>query len=48
MAAACWASLTILAGRMATLYALNWCKNRKQIKKLVVESTEEPIAGQLA
>jgi hypothetical protein len=55
MAAACWASLAVLAGSMATLYALDWYKNRKQIrkstKKLVVEedyTTKEPIAEQLA
>jgi hypothetical protein len=55
MAAACLASFAILAGGIATLYALDCYKNRKQIrkstKKLVVEedyTTKEPIAEQLA
>ena len=55
MAAACWASLAVLAGSMATLYALDWYKNRKQIrkstKKLVVEedyTTKELVAEQVA
>jgi hypothetical protein len=55
MAAACWASLAVLAGSMATLYALDWYKNRKQTKKaakeLAVEedyATKESVAEQLA
>jgi hypothetical protein len=55
MAAACWASLAVLVGSMATLYALDWYKNRKRqikksTKKLAVEedyTTKEPIAEQL-
>ena len=50
MPAACWAGLAVLAGSMATLYALDWYKNRKQIrkaaKKLAVE--EGPVAERLA
>jgi hypothetical protein len=55
MAVVCWASIAILAGSIATLYALDWYKNRKQIKKstkkLVADedyTTKEPIAEQLA
>jgi hypothetical protein len=55
MAAACFASIAILAGSMAMLYALDWYKNRKQIKKaakkLAVEedyATKEPVAERLA
>jgi hypothetical protein len=53
--AACLASFAILAGGIATLYALDWYKNRKQIKKstkkLVVEeyhTAKEPVAEELA
>jgi hypothetical protein len=50
------ASLTILAGGIATLYGLDWYKNRKQIRKstkrLVSDedyyTTKEPVAEQLA
>jgi hypothetical protein len=55
MAAACWASLAVLAGGIATLYAVDWYKNRKQIRKptkrfLTEEdhTTKEPVAEQLA
>jgi hypothetical protein len=41
MAAACLASFAILAGGIATLYALDWYKNKKQNRKstrrLVIE-----------
>lgn len=53
MPIACWASLAILAAGMATLYTLDWYKNRKQIrktKKLAIAedyTTKEP-AEQLA
>jgi hypothetical protein len=54
MAAACLASLAILAGGIAILYGLDWYKNRKQIrkatKKLITQdySTKEAVAEQLA
>jgi hypothetical protein len=56
MAVACLASIAILAGGIATLYGLDWYKNRKQIrkpsKKLVADedyyTTQEPVAEQLA
>jgi hypothetical protein len=56
MAAACLASIAILAGAMATLYGLDWYKNRKRqnrklTEKLVVDTTtkeDQPIAEQLA
>ena len=58
MAVACFASIAILAGGMATLYGLDWYKsrrrqNRKPIKKLVEEDyttkeEQQPIAEQLA
>jgi hypothetical protein len=32
MAAACWASLAALGGGMATLYALDWYKNRNKLE----------------
>ena len=35
MATACLASFAILAGGLATLYGLDWYKNRKQNRKLV-------------
>jgi hypothetical protein len=50
MAAACFASIAILAGGMAALYGLDWYKNRRRqnrklIKRVVVEedhaTTEE-------
>ena len=54
MAGICLASFAILAGGLATLYGLDWYKNRKQskksTKKLAVEdyTIKEPIAEQLA
>ena len=53
MAAACLASFAILAGGLATLYGLDWYKNRKQNRRLTrkVEedhNTKEPLAEQLA
>jgi hypothetical protein len=60
MVAACWASLAVLAGSMATLYAVDWYKdgrrqNRRLAKKSVVENghvitkeEQQPIAEQVA
>ena len=54
MAAACLVSFAIFAGVLASLYGLDWYKNRKQNRKLVrkVEKedhiTKEPLAEQLA
>jgi hypothetical protein len=54
MAAACLASFAILAGGLATLYGLDWYKNRKQNRKVArkVEKEDhiakEPLAEQLA
>ena len=55
MAAACLASIAILAGGIAILYGLDRYKNRKQIrkptKKLVVEedyTTKKSVAERLA
>jgi hypothetical protein len=58
MAVACLASIAILSVGMATLYGLDWYKNRRQnrklIKKLVVKEgytatkeEQQPIAEQL-
>ena len=53
MAAACLASLAILAGGLATLYGLDWYKNRKQNRRLARKmeeedhNTKEPFAEQL-
>ena len=54
MAAACLASFDILAGVLATLYGLDWYKNRKQNRKLAIKVeeedhiTKEPLAEQVA
>jgi hypothetical protein len=54
MAAVCLASFAILAGGLATLYGLDWYKNRKQNRKLARKVEEEdyiskePVAEQLA
>jgi hypothetical protein len=55
MAVACLATIAIFAGAMATLYGLDWYKNRRRenrklAKKRVVNTTkeEQPIAEQLA
>jgi hypothetical protein len=57
MAAACFASIAILAGGMAALYGLDWYKNRRRqnrrlTKKLAEEDyitkEQQPIAEQLA
>ena len=58
MAAACFASIAILAGGMAALYGLDWYKNRRKqnrklIKRIIVEEDrttkeEQPIAEQVA
>jgi hypothetical protein len=53
MAAACLASFAILAGGLATLYGLDWYKNRKQNRKLARKvkedyNTKETLAEQLA
>jgi hypothetical protein len=56
MAAVCLASFAILAGVLATLYGLDWYKNRKQNRRLsrlarkVEEdhNVKEPLAEQLA
>ena len=52
MAAVCLASFAIFAGVLATLYGLDWYKNRKQNRKVarkVQEEdhiTKEPLAEQ--
>ena len=55
MAAACLASFAIFAGVLATLYGLDWHKNRKQnrkvsrrIKEEDYNNAKEPLAEQLA
>ena len=54
MEAACLASIAIFAGVLATLYGLDWNKNRKQNRRLArkVEeedhNTKEPLVEQLA
>ena len=58
MAAACLASIAILAGGMAALYGLDWYKNkrrqnRKLTKRVILEEDhttkeEQPIAEQIA
>jgi hypothetical protein len=53
MVAVCLASFAILVGMLATLYGLDWYKNRKQNRKLArkVEedhNTNESLAEQLA
>jgi hypothetical protein len=55
MAAACWASLAVLAGSIVRLYALEWHKSRKQIRKPTKSfltkddhTTKEAVAEQVA
>jgi hypothetical protein len=58
MAAACFASIAILAGGMAALYGLDWYKNRRRqnkTKKSVVDGgyattkqEQQPVAEQVA
>ena len=55
MAAACLASFAIFAGVLATLYGLDWYKNRKQnrnvsrrIKEEDYNNAKEPLVEQLA
>jgi hypothetical protein len=55
MAAACLASFAIFAGVLASLYGLDWYKNRKQNRRLARKVDEEedhiekqPPAEQLA
>ena len=55
MGGACLASFAILAGGLATLYGLDWYKNRKQNRKLArkveeedYNNTKESLAEQLA
>jgi hypothetical protein len=55
MAAACWASLAVLAGGIVRLYALEWHKSRKQIRKPTKSfltkddhTTKEAVAEQVA
>jgi hypothetical protein len=57
MAAVCLASFAIFAGALASLYGLDWYKNRKQNRRLArkveeevedYNNTEEPFAEQLA
>ena len=54
MAGICLASFAILAGGLATLYGLDWYKNRKQNRRLARKIEEEdqiakePLTGQLA
>jgi hypothetical protein len=55
MAAACLASFAIFAGVLASLYGLDWYKNRKQNRRLVRKVDEEvehnakePLAERLA
>ena len=52
MAAACLASFAILAGVLATLYGLDWYRNRKRNRRLArkveEEDHKEPLAEQLA
>ena len=46
MAAACFASIAILAGGMAALYGLDWYKNRrKQNRKLIKRVVAEEQDG---
>ncbi|HEY6165090.1 MAG TPA: hypothetical protein VIW25_09265 [Nitrososphaeraceae archaeon] len=53
MAGICLASFAILAGGLATLYGLDWYRNRKRNKRSIREieedyTTKEPVAEQLA
>ena len=44
MAAACLASIAILAAGMATLYGLDWYKNRRRQNKTKKSVVEEEYA----
>ena len=48
MAAVCLASFAIFAGVLASLYGLDWYKNRKQNRRLArkVDEEEDQIAKQ--
>jgi hypothetical protein len=53
MAAACLASFAIFAGVLASLYGLDWYRNRKRNRRSIREieedyTTKEPVAEQLA
>jgi hypothetical protein len=54
MAAVCLASFAIFAGVLASLYGLDWYKNKKQNRRLARKVEEEdhiakePLAEQLA
>jgi hypothetical protein len=53
MAGICLASFAILAGGLATLYGLDWYRNRKRNRRSNREieedyTTKEPVAEQLA
>jgi uncharacterized membrane protein len=58
MAAACFASIAILAGGIAALYGLDWYKNKRRqnkTKKSVIEEEyattkqeQQPVAEQVA
>ena len=53
MVGICLASFVILVGGLATLYGLDWYKNRKRNRRSIREierdyTTKEPVAEQLA
>jgi hypothetical protein len=59
MTVACLASIAILAGGIATLYGLDWYKNRRQNRRLTKKSVveegyattkeeQQPVAEQVA
>jgi len=58
MAAACFASIAILAGSIAALYGLEWYKNKRRQNKTkksaiekeyaITKQEQQPIAEQLA
>jgi hypothetical protein len=45
MAAACFASIAILAGGMAALYGLDWYKNKRRQNKTKKSAIEEEYAA---
>jgi hypothetical protein len=43
MAVACLASFAIFAGVLASLYGLDWYKNRKQNRRLLARKVEKEV-----
>ena len=48
MAAVCLAIFAIFGGVLATLYGLDWYKNRKQNRRLLARKVEEEVEDHVA